>query len=137
MAELDALNDVVDEVRAAGAEIVAVSPQIEKHGERVVAKLGLAFPLLRDDFVFGRAVAQNVEQVSSQAERREASDDQADLSDRRCDHGGATAILFDGAPLLLKLLTLSVNAVPFRVDGGLSFSLQLGELPGRGLPRCV
>ncbi|MHC5113994.1 MAG: redoxin domain-containing protein [Planctomycetota bacterium] len=54
MAELDALNDVVDEVRAAGAEIVAVSPQIEKHGERVVAKLGLAFPLLRDE---GNAIA--------------------------------------------------------------------------------
>jgi peroxiredoxin len=54
MAELDALKDAWNEIRSAGAGLVAISPQTGKNNERVVRTLGLAFPLVRDG---GNAVA--------------------------------------------------------------------------------
>lgn len=48
MAELEALQSVHDEIRALGAQLVAVSPQLPEHSKRMTKRLKLDFPILFD-----------------------------------------------------------------------------------------
>jgi len=48
MMELEALQEVNSEVRALGARILAISPQLEKYGRTVHRKLNLAFDIVTD-----------------------------------------------------------------------------------------
>jgi len=48
MMELEALQEVVSEIRALGAEIVAITPQLERYTRAVHKKLNLTFDLLTD-----------------------------------------------------------------------------------------
>ena len=49
MAELEALQTVTEEIRALGAEIVALSPELPEHGRDVIARRKLTIPILRDE----------------------------------------------------------------------------------------
>ena len=49
MAELEALQGILEEVRAVGAELVAISPQTEANNGTVIQKLSLGFGILRDE----------------------------------------------------------------------------------------
>lgn len=46
--ELEALQHVVDDIRQAQANLVAVSPQLPKYSKQVVKKHNLDFPVLAD-----------------------------------------------------------------------------------------
>jgi peroxiredoxin len=48
MMELEALEDIDSEVRALGAQIVALTPELERYTRNVHKKLNLAFDLLTD-----------------------------------------------------------------------------------------
>ncbi len=48
MMELEALQEVNSEVRALGARMLAISPQLEKYGRTVHRKLNLAFDIVTD-----------------------------------------------------------------------------------------
>lgn len=48
-AELDALNEVVEDLRDAGAELIAVSPVEPEHSRRLIDRHGLDFPILFDE----------------------------------------------------------------------------------------
>jgi len=48
MSELQGLQSRIDEIRASGAEVVAISVDRVQDNSRVVEKLGLDFPILSD-----------------------------------------------------------------------------------------
>jgi peroxiredoxin len=48
MMELEALQEIDSEVRALGAQIVALSPQLERYTRGVHKKLNLTFDILTD-----------------------------------------------------------------------------------------
>ena len=48
MTELEALQEIASEVRALGAQIVALTPELERYTRNVHKKLNLAFDLLTD-----------------------------------------------------------------------------------------
>jgi len=56
VAELEALRDIHDDIRAAGAQLVAISPMVERHARKTAEDLQLDFPLLIDA---GHKVAQS------------------------------------------------------------------------------
>jgi peroxiredoxin len=47
--ELEALQETAADIKAQGASLVVVSPQLEKYSKLMVKKNNLTFPLLRDD----------------------------------------------------------------------------------------
>jgi peroxiredoxin len=46
--ELEALQSALPEIRKAGAELVAVSPQLSLHSQGLIRRLKLGFPILSD-----------------------------------------------------------------------------------------
>ena len=46
--ELDALQEIVADIKAQGASIVVISPQLEKYSKLMIKKHNLTFPFLRD-----------------------------------------------------------------------------------------
>ena len=48
VAELDALNEVVTEIKAKGAELIVISPQLPEHSEKLIEDNGLDYPILYD-----------------------------------------------------------------------------------------
>lgn len=46
--ELEALQETVPDIKAQGASLVVISPQLEKYSKLMVKKHKLTFPLLRD-----------------------------------------------------------------------------------------
>ena len=46
--ELEALQEVLPELEATGASLIAISPLLEKYSSQLVKKLGLTFPVLSD-----------------------------------------------------------------------------------------
>lgn len=46
--ELEALQEVIGDIKARGARLVAISPQLEKYSVQVVKKNQLSFPVLGD-----------------------------------------------------------------------------------------
>ena len=49
MAELEALQTVVDEIRALGGELLAISPQMPQRSVRLLRAKGLTFEMLHDE----------------------------------------------------------------------------------------
>lgn len=47
--ELEALQQALPEITAAGATLVAISPQLPRYSEELAAKLGLTFDVLSDE----------------------------------------------------------------------------------------
>ena len=47
--ELEALQETAADIKAQGASLVVISPQLEKHSKLMVKKHNLTFPLLRDE----------------------------------------------------------------------------------------
>ena len=47
--ELEALQETAADIKAQGASLVVVSPQLEKYSKLMVKKNNLTFPLLRDE----------------------------------------------------------------------------------------
>ncbi len=47
--ELEALQETVADIKAQGASLVVISPQLEKYSKLMVKKNNLTFPLLRDE----------------------------------------------------------------------------------------
>ena len=47
--ELEALQETAADIKAKGASLVDISPQLEKYSQSMVKKLNLTFPLLRDE----------------------------------------------------------------------------------------
>ena len=47
--ELEALQETVADIKAQGASLVVISPQLEKYSKLMVKKNKLTFPLLRDE----------------------------------------------------------------------------------------
>jgi len=47
--ELEALQETAADIKALGASLVVVSPQLEKYSKLMVKKNNLTFPLLRDE----------------------------------------------------------------------------------------
>ena len=47
--ELEALQETVTDIKAQGASLVVISPQLEKYSKSMVKKHNLTFPLLRDE----------------------------------------------------------------------------------------
>ena len=47
--ELEALQETAPDIKAQGASLVVVSPQLEKYSKLMVKKNNLTFPLLRDE----------------------------------------------------------------------------------------
>ena len=47
--ELEALQETVADIKAQGASLVVISPQLEKYSKSMVKKHNLTFPLLRDE----------------------------------------------------------------------------------------
>lgn len=48
MVELEALNDIIDDIRQEGAELVVISPQTPDHSRAMIDKHRLNFPMLHD-----------------------------------------------------------------------------------------
>jgi len=46
--ELEALQEIAADIKARGASLVVISPQLEKYSKSMVKKHNLTFPLLRD-----------------------------------------------------------------------------------------
>ena len=46
--ELDALNEIMNDLRDAGAELVVISPQTPDHSRAMIDKHNLVFPMLYD-----------------------------------------------------------------------------------------
>jgi peroxiredoxin len=46
--ELDALQEVIDEINAMGAKLVAISPQLPEFSRKLIAQQNLSFDLLSD-----------------------------------------------------------------------------------------
>ena len=47
--ELEALQETAADIKAQGASLVVISPQLEKYSKSMVKKHNLTFPLLRDE----------------------------------------------------------------------------------------
>ena len=47
--ELEALQEIAADIKAQGASLVVISPQLEKYSKVMVKKHSLTFPLLRDE----------------------------------------------------------------------------------------
>ncbi|MBT8352440.1 MAG: redoxin domain-containing protein [Deltaproteobacteria bacterium] len=47
--ELEALQEIATDIKAHGASLVVISPQLEKYSKLMVKKHELTFPLLRDE----------------------------------------------------------------------------------------
>lgn len=47
--ELEALQETAADIKARGASLVVISPQLEKYSKLMVKKNNLTFPLLRDE----------------------------------------------------------------------------------------
>ena len=47
--ELEALQETAADIKAQGASLVVISPQLEKYSKLMVKKHNLTFPLLRDE----------------------------------------------------------------------------------------
>jgi len=47
--ELEALQETAADIKAQGASLVVISPQLEKYSKSMVQKHNLTFPLLRDE----------------------------------------------------------------------------------------
>jgi len=47
--ELEALQETATDIKAQGASLVVISPQLEKYSKLMVEKLNLTVPLLRDE----------------------------------------------------------------------------------------
>ena len=47
--ELEALQETAADIKAQGASLVVISPQLEKYSKLMVKKNNLTFPLLRDE----------------------------------------------------------------------------------------
>ena len=47
--ELEALQETAADIKALGASLVVISPQLEKYSKLMVKKNNLTFPLLRDE----------------------------------------------------------------------------------------
>ena len=47
--ELEALQEIAADIKAQGASLVVISPQLEKYSKLMVKKHKLTFPLLRDE----------------------------------------------------------------------------------------
>jgi peroxiredoxin len=47
--KLEALQETAADIKAQGASLVVISPQLEKYSKLMVKKLKLTFPLLRDE----------------------------------------------------------------------------------------
>ena len=47
--ELEALQETAADIKAQGASLVVISPQLEKYSKLMVKKYHLTFPLLRDE----------------------------------------------------------------------------------------
>jgi peroxiredoxin len=47
--ELEALQEIATDIKAQGASLVVISPQLEKYSKLMVKKHELTFPLLRDE----------------------------------------------------------------------------------------
>ena len=47
--ELEALQETATDIKAQGASLVVISPQLEKYSKLMVKKHNLTFPLLRDE----------------------------------------------------------------------------------------
>ena len=47
--ELEALQETAEDIKAQGASLVVISPQLEKYSKLMVKKSKLTFPLLRDE----------------------------------------------------------------------------------------
>lgn len=46
--ELDALQEVIDEINAMGAKLIAISPQLPEFSRKLIAQKNLSFDLLSD-----------------------------------------------------------------------------------------
>lgn len=47
--ELEALQETAEDIKAQGASLVVISPQLEKYSQSMVKKNNLTFPLLKDE----------------------------------------------------------------------------------------
>jgi len=48
VAELDALNEIVDEIHDAGGTLLVISPQTQEHSKALIDQHDLKFPILQD-----------------------------------------------------------------------------------------